>query len=255
MKVQYTSDLHIEFRINEYFLNDNPIKPIGDILILAGDILPLKLIDEYNLFFDYLSENFKYTYWIPGNHEYYHFDINTFGNSFKKEIRKNVLLINNKSFIHENTKFVFSTLWTKIAQNNSLVIQNSMNDFRLIKNKGNLLNISDYNNLHEQDLDFIKQEVKNNKQNNIVVVTHHVPTIKNYPKQYKNSALNSAFAVDLTEYIENSNIDFWIYGHSHSNTKDFLINNTKMLTNQLGYVQNGENAGFDNTKIIDINYG
>jgi len=252
MKIQYASDLHIEFQSNEYFLNENPIKPIGDILILAGDILPLSYIDEYNVFFDYLSNNFKYTYWIPGNHEYYGYDIQTYGNSFKKEIRNNVFLLNNQSIIHEDTKFIFSTLWTKINDYNSLIIQRSMNDFRVIKNNGRRLSISDYNDLHKQDLHFIKQEVANSNSENIVVISHHVPTFQNYPKEYLGSALNSAFAIELSEYIEKSNIDYWIYGHSHNNTKSFTIGKTEMRTNQLGYVQNGENIGFDTEIVFEV---
>lgn len=65
MKIQYCSDLHIEFPQNNSFLMQNPLKVEGDILILAGDILLFKKINEYKYFFDFLSENFKYTYWIP----------------------------------------------------------------------------------------------------------------------------------------------------------------------------------------------
>jgi len=75
MKIQYCSDLHIEFPENKEYLVNNPIKPIGDILILAGDIALFRTLNEQDNFFDYVSTNFNYTFWIAGNHEYYHSDI------------------------------------------------------------------------------------------------------------------------------------------------------------------------------------
>ena len=38
MKIQFASDLHLEFAENASFIKHNPLKVAGDILILAGDI-------------------------------------------------------------------------------------------------------------------------------------------------------------------------------------------------------------------------
>ena len=48
-------------------------------------------------------------------------------------------------------------------------------------------------------------------------------------------------------------IDYWIYGHSHTNI-DAEIEGTKIMSNQLGYIAHGEqNNGFRNNKYISIN--
>ena len=49
-KIQYCSDIHLEFPENRNYLKQFPIKPEGDILILAGDIVLLKWIEEGNAF-------------------------------------------------------------------------------------------------------------------------------------------------------------------------------------------------------------
>ena len=54
MKIQYCSDLHLEFEQNEDYIQDFPLKPEGDILILAGDIMSLKKVKEHDVFLDYL---------------------------------------------------------------------------------------------------------------------------------------------------------------------------------------------------------
>ena len=74
----------------------------------------------------------------------------------------------------------------------------------------------------------------------------------NYPAQYKGDILNEAFAVELFDFIESSNINYWVYGHHHSNTPEFSIKNTKLITNQLGYVQQNEHLKFETNKYFEL---
>ena len=86
----------------------------------------------------------------------------------------------------------------------------------------------------------------------IVVVTHHLPTLEIVASRHKGSLLNSAFATELCDFIADSRIDVWIYGHSHANI-DTVIGNTRIVSNQMGYVYHGEHLNdFKGDKFIGI---
>jgi len=251
MKIQYASDLHLEFRENKRFLKDNPIKPIGDILVLAGDIVPFAVLEQHKDFFSYVSDHFESTYWIPGNHEYYYSDLADRYGTFNEKIKENVYLLNNTVVHHRDVDLICSTLWSKIGIANQWKIENSLSDFQLIKYKSNKFTIGRYNQIHKECVDFIKQSLYA-KANKSIVISHHVPTFYNYPDKFKGDALNDAFAVELYDVIESIGPNYWIYGHTHSNTKDFTIANTNVLTNQLAYVSHGEHDDFRNDNTIHI---
>jgi len=252
MIVQYASDLHLEFQENKEFLRTNPLQAVGDVLLLAGDIVPFAVMDKHKDFFSYLSDHFKATYWVPGNHEYYGYDVAEKCGILNEQIRSNVFLVNNTSVQHDDVKFIFSTLWTKISPAYEYQIERSMSDFRVIRYKGYRFSAEQYNELHAGSMAFLKQELDANKTSKNVVVTHHVPTFLNYPIAYKGDILNEAFAVELFDFIEDTGPDYWIYGHIHGNTPDFEIGKTKLLCNQLGYVKCNEYYSFDNKKMIYI---
>ena len=116
LKIQYCSDLHLEFYENGQFLKANPLKSEDDILVLAGDIVLFSEMEKHQAFFDDLSEKFKMVYWIPGNHEYYNFDAANESGVINEQIRHNVFLVNNITIEFEKVRIIFSMLWSKISQ-------------------------------------------------------------------------------------------------------------------------------------------
>jgi len=252
MKVQYASDLHLEFHENARFFAENPIVPKADILLLAGDVVQFGCIKDVAWFFDYLSKNFEQTYWIPGNHEYYHYsNINRYIGTFNVPVRENVHLVNNITIKHEDVNFIFSTLWTKIRDESIYYIKQRMNDYRLIRDNDEILSCQKTNMLHEENIAFLRAELSRLQDEKTVVVTHHLPTLINYPKEFKNSSVTEAYAVELSPMIEELKPNVWIYGHSHQSKTKFQIGETILLCNAHGYIHL-EKTKYQNARTIRI---
>jgi predicted phosphohydrolase len=197
MTIQYASDLHLEFPQNQEFLKANPLKPKGEVLILSGDIVPFVIMDKHKDFFRYVSDHFQVTWWIPGNHEYYHYDIAEKCGTLNENMLPNVHLVNNLTVQSDGVSLIFSTLWAKISPGHQWQVERKISDFQVIRYKGLDFSAEHFNQLHEESLHFLISELQRNDAGKKVVVTHHVPTLKNYPEKYKGDVLNEAFAVEL----------------------------------------------------------
>jgi predicted phosphohydrolase len=255
MRLQIASDLHLEFPENRYYMKLNPLEIAGDILLLAGDIVPLRSIDKHRDFFNFLSDHYKHTYWVPGNHEYYDFDIANRAGTFQESVRSNVTLLNNCTVELEKIRLHFTSLWSNISKSNAWNIEGSLMDFHLIKFEGQRLSVEQYNRMHAESLAFLQAALHpdpgiNGEGKKNVIVTHHVPTFQHYPPKYLGNFLNEAFATDLDDFIKFFGADYWIYGHHHAATDDFLIGNTKLVTNQLGYIHHGEHGAFNTGRVL-----
>ena len=74
MKIQYMSDLHMEFQENSRYLKNNELPVTGDVLVLAGDIFYLRdKVTPLTKFWKWASENYRQVLIVPGNHEYYNY--------------------------------------------------------------------------------------------------------------------------------------------------------------------------------------
>jgi predicted phosphohydrolase len=207
--VQVCSDIHLER--DDISDISKIITPNAEILVLAGDIgNPMKSI--YNDFLNYYSKLFNIIFIITGNHEYY-------GNSMIETNKKieeicnlydNIYFLNNKTFKYEGILFIGTTLWSLIPEDYTVYDQlSSMNDFKLIKE----FTLEEYRKLFINNVKFIK----NNLEENSIIITHHAPSMKCIAEEYKYDKVNCCFASDLDELFMNNKVIGWIYGHTHNN--------------------------------------
>lgn len=256
--IQYVSDLHLEFPQNRQWLVDNPLEAKGEILLIAGDTAYLNLSDskydkyiQYE-FWDWASEHYKQVIVCFGNHDFYdYYDLSTMPNGYCKEIRHNVHAYYNDVVHIDDIDIIVSTLWSKIEPSNAFLTERQVNDFYRIMYGKHKLTSDDFNREHERCLTFVKQAVAESHAKTKIVLTHHVPTQLCTAEEFRNSLINGAFTVELGNYIADSGIDYWIYGHSHRNINT-QIGNTLIISNQLGYISHGEQLfnGFNPGKCI-----
>ena len=258
MKLQFVSDLHLEFPENRAYLAERPLEVTGDILLVAGDTayldLPDSKEDTYSRyeFWNWASEHYQRVIVCFGNHDFYgHYDLATIPDGYCKQIRSNVHAYYNGVVNMGEVDIIVSTLWAYIKPENSYLTERGVSDFYRIKYNGHRLSSDTFNLEHERCLQFVKKAVSKSIAKFKITLTHHVPTGLCTALEFRDSLINGAFTVELGNYIAESGIDYWIYGHSHRNI-DAQIGDTRVMSNQLGYVSHGEHRtnGFDPGRCI-----
>jgi predicted phosphohydrolase len=247
MEIRYFSDLHLEFiKPNKIAKFIQKIVPdINSICICAGDI-GNPYTNNYKVFMDFMNANFKKTFVIAGNHEYYGKKTIEETNAYLIEFFKkydNISFLNNSYENYLNYCFIGTTLWTKITNPHF-----KNNDGEYIPNFDHIK----CNDLHEISVDFLEKTIKNN--DNVIVITHHVPSNSLIDEKYKTQEMtpyNQWYYCDLDKLIENNcdKIKCWFYGHTHMPSHK-LINNIPFVCNPLGYPN--ENVSIDLQKKIDL---
>jgi len=253
MKIQIASDLHLEFLKNREWIENNPLIPNGNVLLLAGDIVSDKKKKKANDFFKTIDKKFEKVIYTMGNHEFYNGEIDYAYPNYKKNLTDKIIKLNNQSLIIEDIKIIASVLWTNIPNKYATEISEKMNDYKLIYHKNNYdekyYNSTDYtNNINELSIKFIKNELEKNFEGKIIILSHHVPCFISSTK----NALDCAYYNDLENLIiEHNNIFLWAFGHIHKKI-DKKIGNARILSNPLGYVDEQEHINFDRSLIIEI---
>jgi predicted phosphodiesterase len=250
LRLRYLSDLHLEFIKPSKMTELIEQIPSGfyDICILAGDIgNPYQ--ENYDIFMNFISENFKKSFVIAGNHEYYN-RTKTIGetneyltNYFKKF--NNITFLNNSYEYYENQCFIGTTLWSKIMQP-----QYEINDIYCIPN----FDYIKYNRLNSINIDFLEDALEKNE--NCIVITHHMPSYDLLHPKYVTPRLapyNQWFCSNLNDLLvrKMDKIDCWIYGHTHTPSYRKLCG-VPFACNPIGYPGENPNPCFNTAIELDI---
>lgn len=270
--MQVVSDIHLEHKKAKAALPE--IEVNCDILCLLGDI-GYPFLDGYKEFIGYQSKRFKNIIVVAGNHEFYCPDDNIY--TFEQVLTKikNICsLFSNVYFLYRNSielncfncnvRFIGATLWSDIPVKFKYDIGDLCNDYEYIYTKLSKENIVNYlpmencnleerfclndvrnltveeqNQLHQADLNFIKEEINEAKKNNqiAIVLTHHAPTDENTVPEDEDWEPLRYMNFTKLEYLFVEPVKIWAFGHTHRCSKKIYNNNCIVYSNQLGYVK------------------
>ncbi len=242
MKLQYFSDIHLEF-------GNLPLAPTdADVIVAAGDIGVgldgIRWLTGFN----------RPVIYVLGNHEYWGQDYAAFIDQVCQESSgTNVYFLENESVTIDGVRFLGCSLWTDYGRENAHIMnaaRKSMNDFRYILDNGQPLEPPRLLEAHKQSVSWLTQSLKQPFTGQSVVVTHHAPSMRSW---HRDAADNYRFCYcsNLENLLRDTQPDLWIHGHTH-HAQDYTVNGVRILCNPRGYFNHEEVDGFVPAKSIEI---
>ncbi len=261
MKLWVLSDLHLEF--------DGPLHkgrpqqcPDADVCIVAGD-LTNGVGNAIHWLNDHVAPVMPVVF-VAGNHEHY-------GNSLMEGLEwarvhaaecPDVHFLENDSIVLGGVRFLGATLWTDYALDGQsrkerswamATAEGMLNDHKLVAWR-TLPRYEAFTplraiELHERSRKFLRKSLQEPFDGPTVVVTHHAPHPNSVHPRWRDSALNPAFASDLSELMELYRPALWVHGHTHDSF-DYLARDTRVLCNPRGY--GSENRAFDPRLVVEV---
>lgn len=261
MKIHLLSDIHLEFA------DFTPSTVVADLVILAGDI------STGHRGLKWALDNFGNTpvIYIPGNHEFYYTSVEQWladAEAMLTGQSRVSLGLAKRHFFNEpgkpRVRVLATTLWTDFAlygkdcrEHSGFLAEQGLSDFEVIRFKDRPLTWKDTFEFHKAELAWLRNEVAAGMAagDRIVVATHHGSTTACNNPRFPNSPIAPAFSSKLDDWVMDSTINAWFFGHTHHNL-DMDVGNTRFVANQRGYLRQGstkpEAAGFDPKLVITV---
>ncbi len=82
-----------------------------------------------------------------------------------------------------------------------------------------------------------------------VVVTHFAPSLRSHDPRYGINAATTGFCNSLDDLLPA--VRYWLHGHLHC-PHDYVAGGCRVVANPLGYATKGEQEGFRETLVLDL---
>jgi hypothetical protein len=265
LRIQYASDLHLEFAEN--FVGPTILKPVAPVLALAGDMgRPDKPM--YKNFLRYCSSNWDAVFLVAGNHEFY--NSRTIHPARRADtidhrhamIEEAIVEFPNIHFLDRGrvnfrgVAFLGCTLWTDTISD-TLRAQGAMNDYRMISVDGvNPITPVDTNAWHARDRAWLTEAIEECRSTDTpaVVITHHLPSYEFIASKYRGHYLNFCFA-SVCDHLIRPPVRAWIAGHTHAAVhRHWIVEGTEVIhgvVNPRGYPHE-KDTGYCREIFVDV---
>lgn len=255
---QLVSDLHLELRGGLRAKRDAYPTPRTELLVLAGDIYPIGAPDFPEVM-RRISEGFRLTLYVPGNHEFYGMSGNLIDIEHliatRTNVLNNVFCLNNTSITVNDATFIGATMWTNPPRDQWEYGAEAMNDYHAIKDRAGVpITVEDTVMAHKRQVAWIARALaaakKAKRTSGAVIVTHHAPQMALDSRTAASWSRDSSlipyyYASDVNGLCRDKFVKIWAYGHTHK--YQFYSPSTESVTfasNPLGYAH-------ENTEYID----
>ena len=281
MIIDILSDIHIDFyfKINptrnaiestySHIFTDDHTRRVGDVLIIAGDIghnnkQNIQVLEHIKEVFGY-----KYIICVLGNHDYYLLDVhsisdyNGFSLNRADEMRN---MINEKEGMYcldgevieiDGVHIGGCDGWYDgeyIRKHFSKKTKEYMDSYvsmlwrRTMADADYLFGIDwqGYAKLEKRKIEKIYKDVD-------VMITHINPSVEkeHTTHSFRDDDTTGFFTFDGSKYLKDGSMQYWIYGHTHTET-EHEIDGVKCICNPMGYPGENGNGEWVWIKSIEV---
>ena len=274
LKVDILSDTHFDNYFYGKYTNDDVIKfysqiidfnNCGDVLVIAGDlghnnsqnIKILKILKQY----------YKNIICVLGNHDYYLMgkeNKSLFKDSFER-VENMRELINNQDGMYclngdivwiDDVAFGGADSWyddgfLKVNYPNEDFPKKSTNQMWIncTPDSKFIVGAENFDDIFQIE----KPKIENVFKKCDVMITHINPSAKrnNINIKFQNNPSSTFFCFDGEKYLQNGNMKYWIFGHTHEEL-EYEEHNVKCVCNPLGYFNESGNGKWVKIKQIEV---
>lgn len=250
MKLRLLSDLHLEHAPMRVDWRGE------DVLVIAGDISPgifraVALIDAYLE----SAPNTTRVVVVCGNHDFYGASVSQGLETWRGLARERVHHLEDESVVIDGVRFWGATMWTDLARLDPSTVKAclwGLTDFAAILQ----FSPAEFCARHRTSKNALERTLDSSPEP-VVVVTHHLPTVRSQHAKYDGDPIGPAFySTDLDHLVGRPLM--WLHGHTHSSV-DYRHGETRVLCNPRGvvrmfrkHVKKRENPDFQEELMIDV---